>query len=82
LRYRQLGDSDLQVSEICLGTWTTFGGSLDDDAAIALVDAAFEHGVNFFAIVGSSRPEQLRHNAAASGFDLDDATLRAIEDAM
>jgi aryl-alcohol dehydrogenase-like predicted oxidoreductase len=47
LRYRQLGDSDLQVSEICLGTWTTFGGSLDD-AAIALVDAAFEHGVNFF----------------------------------
>ena len=48
MRYRQLGDSDLQVSEICLGTWTTFGGSLDDDAAIALVDAAFEHGVNFF----------------------------------
>jgi aryl-alcohol dehydrogenase-like predicted oxidoreductase len=48
LRYRQLGDSDLQVSEICLGTWTTFGGSLDDDAAIALVDAAFEVGINFF----------------------------------
>ena len=34
------------------------------------------------AIVGSSRPEQLRDNAAASGVDLDDATLRAIEDAM
>jgi aryl-alcohol dehydrogenase-like predicted oxidoreductase len=48
LRYRQLGDSDLQVSEICLGTWTTFGGSLDDDEAIALVDAAFDEGVNFF----------------------------------
>jgi aryl-alcohol dehydrogenase-like predicted oxidoreductase len=48
LRYRQLGDSDLQVSEICLGTWTTFGGSLDDDAAIALVDAALDQGVNFF----------------------------------
>jgi aryl-alcohol dehydrogenase-like predicted oxidoreductase len=48
LRYRQLGDSDLQVSEICLGTWTTFGGSLDDDEAIALVDAAFDQGVNFF----------------------------------
>ena len=48
MRYRQLGDSDLQVSEICLGTWTTFGGSLDDDAAIALVDAAFDAGINFF----------------------------------
>jgi aryl-alcohol dehydrogenase-like predicted oxidoreductase len=47
LRYRQLGDSDLQVSEICLGTWTTFGGSLDDDA-MALVDAAFDAGINFF----------------------------------
>ena len=48
MRYRQLGDSDLQVSEICLGTWTTFGGSLDDDAAIALVDAAFDAAINFF----------------------------------
>jgi aryl-alcohol dehydrogenase-like predicted oxidoreductase len=48
LRYRLLGDSDLQVSEICLGTWTTFGGSLDDDAASALVDAALDAGVNFF----------------------------------
>jgi aryl-alcohol dehydrogenase-like predicted oxidoreductase len=34
------------------------------------------------AIVGASRPEQLRDNAAASGIDLDDGTLRAIEDAM
>jgi aryl-alcohol dehydrogenase-like predicted oxidoreductase len=48
VRYRSLGDSDLQVSEICLGTWTTFGGSLDEDAAIALVDTALENGVNFF----------------------------------
>jgi 1-deoxyxylulose-5-phosphate synthase len=48
VEYRALGDSDLRVSEICLGTWTTFGGSVDDDAAIALVDAAFEQGINFF----------------------------------
>jgi aryl-alcohol dehydrogenase-like predicted oxidoreductase len=48
LRYRQLGDSDLRVSEICLGTWTTFGGSLADDDAVALVDTAFECGINFF----------------------------------
>lgn len=48
MRYRQLGDSDLQVSEICLGTWTTFGGSLDEDAATALVGSAFDAGINFF----------------------------------
>jgi aryl-alcohol dehydrogenase-like predicted oxidoreductase len=34
------------------------------------------------AIVGASRPDQLRDNAAASDVDLDDETLRAIEAAM
>jgi aryl-alcohol dehydrogenase-like predicted oxidoreductase len=48
VEYRELGDSGLRVSEICLGTWTTFGGSLDEDAASGLVDAAFELGINFF----------------------------------
>jgi aryl-alcohol dehydrogenase-like predicted oxidoreductase len=48
MEYRELGDSDLRVSEICLGTWTTFGGTLDEAAAHGLVDAAFDHGVNFF----------------------------------
>jgi aryl-alcohol dehydrogenase-like predicted oxidoreductase len=48
VEYRTLGDSDLRVSEICLGTWTTFGGSLADQDAVALVDAAFDRGINFF----------------------------------
>jgi 1-deoxyxylulose-5-phosphate synthase len=48
VRYRRLGDSELSVSEICLGTWTTFGGSLADEDAMALVDAAFDAGINFF----------------------------------
>jgi aryl-alcohol dehydrogenase-like predicted oxidoreductase len=68
LRYRQLGDSDLQVSEICLGTWTTFGGSLDDDAAIALVDAAFDQGINFFDtanVYSQGRSEEVLGRALA-----------------
>jgi aryl-alcohol dehydrogenase-like predicted oxidoreductase len=68
LRYRQLGDSDLQVSEICLGTWTTFGGSLGDDVAAALVDAAFDAGVNFFDtanIYGDGRSEEVLGRALA-----------------
>jgi aryl-alcohol dehydrogenase-like predicted oxidoreductase len=48
VEYRQLGDSDLRVSEICLGTWTTFGESVADDVATTLVDTAFEMGINFF----------------------------------
>jgi aryl-alcohol dehydrogenase-like predicted oxidoreductase len=68
VRYRQLGDSDLQVSEICLGTWTTFGGSLEDDAAIALVDAAFDAGINFFDtanVYSEGRSEEVLGRALA-----------------
>ena len=68
MNYRALGDSDLRVSEICLGTWTTFGGSLDEDAAIALVDAAFDAGVNFFDtanIYSQGRSEEVLGRALA-----------------
>jgi aryl-alcohol dehydrogenase-like predicted oxidoreductase len=34
------------------------------------------------AIVGASRPEQVRENAAASGIELDEPTLRAIDEAL
>jgi len=47
VRYRQLGDSDLQVSEISLGSWLTYGGGVGDVAARACVDAAFDAGINF-----------------------------------
>jgi aryl-alcohol dehydrogenase-like predicted oxidoreductase len=47
MRYRQLGDSDLKVSEVSLGSWLTYGGGVGDDAARACVAAAFEVGINF-----------------------------------
>jgi aryl-alcohol dehydrogenase-like predicted oxidoreductase len=47
VEYRQLGSSDLQVSEICLGSWLTYGGGVSDDEARACVDRAFELGINF-----------------------------------
>jgi aryl-alcohol dehydrogenase-like predicted oxidoreductase len=34
------------------------------------------------AIVGASRPSQVEENAAASGIELDEATLKAIDDAV
>ena len=68
MEYRALGDSGLRVSEICLGTWTTFGGSLDEAAADALVDAAFDDGVNFFDtanIYSEGRSEEVLGRALA-----------------
>jgi aryl-alcohol dehydrogenase-like predicted oxidoreductase len=47
MRYRQLGSSDLQVSEICLGSWLTYGGGVGDEQAEACVAKAFELGINF-----------------------------------
>jgi 1-deoxyxylulose-5-phosphate synthase len=47
MRYRQLGSSDLQVSEISLGSWLTFGGGVEREQAVACVTKAFEVGINF-----------------------------------
>jgi aryl-alcohol dehydrogenase-like predicted oxidoreductase len=46
MRYRQLGDSGIEVSEISLGSWLTFGAGIRNDAAVACVDAAFDAGIN------------------------------------
>src|SRR3954447_16199390 len=47
MRLRQLGSSDLRVSEISLGSWLTYGGGVGDEQARACVDAAFDAGINF-----------------------------------
>jgi aryl-alcohol dehydrogenase-like predicted oxidoreductase len=47
MRYRRLGSSDVQVSEVSLGSWLTFGVGVDDSAARACVERAFEVGINF-----------------------------------
>jgi aryl-alcohol dehydrogenase-like predicted oxidoreductase len=58
------------------GRWRTASGSPMAQLALALI--LHEPSVAS-AIVGASRPEQLRDNAAASGVELDDGTLRAVE---
>ena len=47
MRYRQLGSSDLSVSEIALGSWLTFGVGVERDQAKGCVDRAFDVGINF-----------------------------------
>jgi aryl-alcohol dehydrogenase-like predicted oxidoreductase len=47
MRYRRLGSSDLEVSEISLGSWLTFGVGVERERAAAVVDRSFELGINF-----------------------------------
>jgi len=47
MRYRRLGSSDLEISEISLGSWLTYGGGVVREQAEACVAKAFEVGINF-----------------------------------
>jgi 1-deoxyxylulose-5-phosphate synthase len=48
VKYRRLGDSDLEVSEVCLGSWLTYGAAVPRDRAEACIGAAFDMGINLF----------------------------------
>jgi len=47
MKYRKLGDSDLEVSEISLGSWLTFGVGVEADKARSCLEEAFAQGINF-----------------------------------
>jgi 1-deoxyxylulose-5-phosphate synthase len=47
MKMRELGDSGIQVSEISLGSWLTYGLGVESDAATACVNRAFDEGINF-----------------------------------
>ncbi len=48
MQHRRLGRSGLKVSEISYGNWITHGSQVDEDAAIACVNAALEVGITTF----------------------------------
>lgn len=48
MQYRQLGSSDLRVSEISLGSWLTYSGGVAAEQTRACTEAAFDAGINFF----------------------------------
>ncbi len=47
MRFRKLGSSDIEVSEIGLGSWLTYSGGVEREQAQACVQAAFDAGINF-----------------------------------
>ncbi|MDQ0192344.1 aldo/keto reductase [Paenibacillus wynnii] len=64
MNYRQLGNTELSISEVSFGTWGIggdWGGSSDSDALKGL-EKAIDSGVNFFDtadVYGSGHAEQL-----------------------
>src|SRR4030088_1026327 len=48
MHFRPLGRWGLHVTAVSLGSWITYGGTVDDDVASACIDRAWELGVRFF----------------------------------
>ena len=68
MKYRKLGSSDLNVSEISLGSWLTFGVGIERDRAIACIDRAFDLGINLIDtanVYGQGAAESLLGDALA-----------------
>lgn len=64
MKYRQLGDTELRVSEVSFGTWAIGGGwgEANDDESIRGLHRAMDAGVNFFDtadVYGSGHAEEL-----------------------
>ncbi len=50
MKYRRVGKSGLKISEIALGAWLTYGGTVDASQAIPIIHTAIDNGINFIDI--------------------------------
>jgi len=48
MEYRHLGKTGIRVSELSLGSWITFKNQVDVQAAVEIMSAAYDAGINFF----------------------------------
>jgi voltage-dependent potassium channel beta subunit len=48
MEYRHLGRTGIRVSELSLGSWITFKNQVDVNAAVEIMSAAYDAGVNFY----------------------------------
>ncbi|MFW6035592.1 MAG: aldo/keto reductase family protein [Halothermotrichaceae bacterium] len=48
MKYRNLGKTGLKISEISLGSWLTYGNSVEKERAEKIIDKAYELGINSF----------------------------------
>ena len=71
MKFRKLGDSDMEVSEISLGSWLTYGAGVEREHTEACTRAAFDAGINFFdtANVYGGGAAERAWGEVLSGFD-------------
>src|SRR5438034_11495704 len=48
MKYRHLGKSGLQLSELSFGAWVTFAQQISNETAEKLMTIAYDSGANFF----------------------------------
>jgi voltage-dependent potassium channel beta subunit len=48
MEYRNLGKQGVRVSEICLGSWLTYGNATEESTARNCIERAYDLGINFF----------------------------------
>jgi len=73
MEYRRLGGSGVKVSEISLGSWLTYGGSVAERRATDCIHKAYDLGINFFDTANvyvRGAAEEIVGNAL-KGFDRD-----------
>jgi voltage-dependent potassium channel beta subunit len=66
MQYRRLGRSGLRVSLLSLGSWVTYHNQVDHRAAIEMMAAAMDAGVNFFdnaEVYAGGRSEEIMGQA-------------------
>jgi aryl-alcohol dehydrogenase-like predicted oxidoreductase len=77
MEYRRLGGSGVKVSEISLGSWLTYGGSVAERQATDCIHRAYDLGINFFdtanVYVRGAAEETV--GKALKGFDRDSYVL-------
>lgn len=47
VKYRRVGKSGLKISEISLGSWLTYGGTVENQVAKECMNTAVDNGINF-----------------------------------
>ena len=88
MKYRKLGKTDLELSEVGFGVWsvsTGWWGKVEERDAVAILNKAFDLGVNFFDTAdtyGQGYGEEILPKALASPSqrrgDWDEVRLRLL----